>query len=110
MSVKNLIKVVTLLFPKQIKVVGVEYSVAEKPFIEIDGNRNYQGACWYDKTEIQVVEAISNERKKQVFVHELVHAIFHEAGFEVQDEDTVNRVGIVLHQVLKDNNFGWLKE
>lgn len=28
-----------------------------------------------------------------------------EAGFQEQDEDLVNRLGVILHQVLKDNNL-----
>ena len=93
------------MFPKQVKVAGVVYTVKEEPFIEINSNRNYQGACYYDKTQIFILEDISDERKEQVFVHELTHAIFHEAGFDEQDEDVINRIGIILHQVLKDNNL-----
>lgn len=42
-------------------------------------------------------------KKEQTFVHELLHACFNEAGFNEQDEDMINRVGVMLYQVLKDN-------
>ncbi len=93
------------MIPNKVKVAGIEYKVNEKPFIEINGSRNYQGACFYPNTEIEILSDISQERKEQVFVHELTHAIFNEAGFDEQDEDMVNRLGIVLHQVLKDNQL-----
>lgn len=91
--------------PSRLNVAGITYDVKEEPFIEVDGNRNYQGACEYGKTEITILKDISSERKEDVFVHELTHAIFYEAGFEDQDEDMINRVGKVLHQVIKDNDF-----
>ena len=93
------------MIPNNVSVVGINYKVVEKPYIEIDGSRDYQGACFYATTEIQLLNDLSDERKKQVFIHELTHAVFHEAGFEEQDEDMINRIGIVLHQVLKDNNI-----
>lgn len=90
---------------KQIKVGPVTYSVKEESFIEIDGNRNYQGACRYTDTRIEILEEISGERKNDVLIHELTHAIFYEAGFEEQDEDMINRVAKVLHQVIKENDW-----
>ncbi len=94
-----------LKIPLTVKVGPVNYDVVEKAFIEIDGNRNYQGACLYADTTIEILEDISDERKPDVFIHELTHAIFYEAGFEEQDEDMINRVAKVLHQVINDNNF-----
>lgn len=46
---------------------------------------------------------MSQERKEQVFVHEMLHACFFEAGYTEQDEDAINRVSAILYQVLKDN-------
>lgn len=48
---------------------------------------------------------MSPTKKEQVLIHELLHACIAEAGFDEQDEDVVNRVSIVLYQVLKDNAF-----
>ncbi|MBL1225384.1 hypothetical protein [Enterococcus sp. BWR-S5] len=87
----------------EIKVGGVVYALTEKPFIEIDGSRDFIGNCDYQKAEIAVLSDISDERKDQTVIHELTHAIFYEAGYEEQDEDMINRVGKVLHQVLIDN-------
>lgn len=91
--------------PDTVQVGAVNYDVVTKPFIDIDGERNYQGSCDYLNTQIELVEDMSDERKEDTFFHELTHAIFYEAGFEEQDEDVINRVGKVLHQVIKDNDF-----
>ncbi|NJP37912.1 hypothetical protein HCN83_09970 [Bacillus luteus] len=91
--------------PKEVKVGGLVYKVETKPFVEVESDRNYQGTCDYSKTEISIMEYISNERKEDVFFHELTHAIFYEAGFEEQDEDMINRIGKVIHQVVKNNDF-----
>lgn len=89
--------------PSKIKVGGVIYEVETKPFIEICGERNYQGSCSFINTTINILEDISEERKADVFFHELTHAIFYEAGFDEHDEDMINRVAKVLMQVVKDN-------
>jgi Zn-dependent peptidase ImmA (M78 family) len=93
------------MIPNKVKVAGVEYQVKEVPFVEIEHNRNYQGACRYSESTIEILNSLSKDRKEQVFVHELLHAIFNEAGYNDHEEDMVNRLGIILHQVLKDNRF-----
>lgn len=91
---------------KKIKVGAVTYDVIDKPFVDIDGNRNHAGCCDYDHTEIAILADLSAERKKATFYHELMHAIFNEAGFDDQDEGVVNRLGIVFQQVIEDNFQG----
>jgi len=48
---------------------------------------------------------MSESKKEQVFVHELVHAMWNEAGYNEQDDEMVNRLSIVLYQVLKHNDL-----
>ncbi|WP_407268934.1 ImmA/IrrE family metallo-endopeptidase [Radiobacillus sp. PE A8.2] len=93
------------MLPHKVKVAGITYDVMEKDFIEIDDNRNYQGKCSFTNTNIEVLSSLSIGRKEDVFVHELLHAIFTEAGYDDQDEEMIIRVGKVLHQVLRDNKF-----
>ena len=59
----------------------------------------------YAETTIDIEPSMSESKKEQVFVHELVHAIFNEAGYDEQDEEMVNRLSIVLYQVLKQNDL-----
>ncbi|MCM3488792.1 hypothetical protein M3689_05660 [Alkalihalophilus marmarensis] len=87
----------------QLKVGGVTYDVKKLPFVEIGGDRNYSGACDYNSTTIEIADDLSEERARDVLYHELTHAIFYEAGFVEQDEDMINRVAKVIHQVCRDN-------
>lgn len=89
------------MIPSLIKVAGINYEINEVENMENDFN--CLGQVLYTKGIIKVDSALAQDRKEQVFVHELLHACFYEAGIEEQDEDLINRVGIVLHQVLKEN-------
>lgn len=85
----------------KVKVAGIEYTIREVPkLLESFG---YYGVIHYHTGEIQVDSNLSKERKMQVIVHELLHAIFYESGFEEHSEDMVNRLAITLHQVIVDN-------
>ncbi|MFE8697970.1 ImmA/IrrE family metallo-endopeptidase [Cytobacillus sp. FJAT-53684] len=95
------------MVPEKVNVAGIEYSV-----MEVKGLANKHekmGCVRYGPAEIELDAEMSQERKEQVFVHELLHACFFEAGYTEQDEDAVNRVSAVLYQVLKDNQFYFSK-
>lgn len=91
-----------------IKVAGVNYSV--KHVDRLLDNYDFLGQTDYPNNEIKIDSGIGNERENQVLIHELLHAIFYESGYDEQDEDLINRVGITLHQVLKDNDFSFMNE
>lgn len=91
------------LIPKSVRVAGVDYKVQEVENVIIEGSTEYGGSCDYASMEIEIRESLPQTRKDEVFVHELLHAMFYEAGYQEHDEDMVNRVGKVLYQVLKDN-------
>ncbi|MDD9312657.1 ImmA/IrrE family metallo-endopeptidase [Cytobacillus firmus] len=91
------------MIPSKVKVAGIDYVVNQVG--EISNNPFQMGEIIYQKSLIQIKHGMSEDKKEQTLVHELLHACFNEAGFEDQDEDMINRVGIVLYQVLKDNNL-----
>ncbi|HHY74045.1 MAG TPA: ImmA/IrrE family metallo-endopeptidase [Bacillus bacterium] len=93
------------MIPNKVIVAGVGYQVISVQ--EIDDDPNTMGTCLYHKSLIKLKDGLSNDKKEQTFVHELLHACFNEAGFIEQDEDVINRVGIVLYQVLKDNKLNF---
>ncbi|MDQ0221699.1 ImmA/IrrE family metallo-endopeptidase [Streptococcus moroccensis] len=89
---------------KTIKVCGLNYTVVIKEhFKAYDDERNLWGYCDYEQQIIYIRESLSEERKKQVLIHELTHAILQEAGYKEQDEELVTRFSIILHQVLSEN-------
>jgi len=93
------------MIPNKVKVAGINYDVIRKSYVEIDGNRNYRGKCDSNVGVIELSDGLGKEVEEQVFIHELVHACLYQAGYDEHDEDMVNRLGMVLHQVLTDNKL-----
>lgn len=91
----------------KVKIGGIDYSIEIKN--DLVGETGNWGETNLKKTTIALDSNMSKQRTDQTLVHEIVHGIFEEAGFE-QDEDKVNRLGIVLYQVLKDNDFSFLRD
>ncbi|ANE40221.1 hypothetical protein KC291_15020 [Listeria monocytogenes] len=89
--------------PSSVKIGAINYRIQEKEVV--DNELTNWGLCVLHDNHIEVLASLSEERKEQTLIHEILHAIFCEAGFGEQDEDLINRVGIVLYQVLKDNNL-----
>lgn len=95
---------------KTVKVGAIEYEVV---LDELEASEGVQfGWCRYDKCRIEINNHrnIHIQKQHQTFVHKLTHAIMHEAGvgFGDDEERVVNHIGLVLYQVLKDNDFSWL--
>ncbi|MGX7299090.1 hypothetical protein [Enterococcus gilvus] len=91
--------------PTEIKVGGILYHVQLVDHIPNEGEGFRWGECDYQEAKIRLWKELSDQKKHQTFVHELTHAIFHEAGIDDQDEEQINRVAIVLHEVFLDNTF-----
>lgn len=91
--------------PTGVKVGGTNYQIEVMDHLPHEDAGYKWGECDYQKAKIQLWKELSKQKRKQTFIHELTHAIFHEAGIDDQDEDQINRVAIVLHQVLLDNKF-----
>lgn len=98
---------------KVIKVGGSHYEIILKDLNTREDDKNGQqlGWCVIGENKIEVNNQIAYERQAQTLVHELMHAIFFEAGLNLEnEEDLVNRIGLILYQVLKDNDFTWIRE
>jgi Zn-dependent peptidase ImmA (M78 family) len=59
---------------------------------------------------VEIDSDMAKDRKANVLIHELLHAMLFEAGYDEQDEDQVRRLGNVLSQVLRDNDFGFMRQ
>lgn len=92
-----------------VNVAGVHYKVETKEYLELDGDRNLFGLCEYEVPTISLISSLKGERRDEVFVHEVLHAIFNEAQYQEQDEEEISRIGRVLYQVLRDNDFSFLR-
>lgn len=91
------------MLPNKIDVAGINYEIKE-----VDGlseEHGLGGQILYEKGIIKIDSDMCQDKKEQIFVHEMLHAVFNESGYDKQDEDMINRLGVVLYQVLKNNNL-----
>jgi hypothetical protein len=91
-----------------IRVAGNDYDVQVTPTLATA--QGLWGLCSYGVNTISSAQGIEGDRANNTLIHEMTHAIFFEAGFIDHEEDMVNRVANVLHQVLRDNDFGFLRD
>lgn len=94
----------------KLKVGGIVYDVE---FKELDAESGVQlGWCNYVKSKFEINNHnVSVQKQEQTIIHEMTHAIIHESGlgFGDDEERIVNHISLTLHQVLKDNDFSWLR-
>ncbi|MBO1583235.1 ImmA/IrrE family metallo-endopeptidase [Bacillus sp. XF8] len=83
------------------KIGGVKYNVQSVKGLAKE--HGVLGQILYNDLIIKVDADLPRDRLEETFIHEVLHGIFHEAGYEEQDEDMINRVGKVLYQVIQDN-------
>lgn len=89
---------------ENVKVAGIEYKVQVKELV--DNDPNTYGSCVYHDAHIEIRKGLSRERTEQTFVHELLHATIFEAGYRIEDYgEMVERVSVILHQVIKENDL-----
>lgn len=86
-----------------INVCGVKYQIIQLE--DVDNNPSCLGLCIYKDSLIQLKQGLSFERKKQILIHELLHAMMYEAGYEEHDEGLVNNLSIVINQVILQNDI-----
>ena len=95
--------------PKSIRIGPVDYTVTLIDDLHDRGEELF-GQVTYGDALIRIDSAPSEGRKKNILVHEMIHAMLYEAGYDEQDEDLVRRLSNVMAQVLRDNDFGFMKE
>ncbi len=91
------------MIPNKVNVAGIGYEVKEIENLADDYELG--GQVIYSRGLIKVDSGMCKDKKEQIFVHELLHAIFVEAGYHDHEEETVTRLSTVLYQVLKDNKL-----
>ncbi|HDF0755820.1 TPA: hypothetical protein PDX10_000651 [Staphylococcus aureus] len=87
----------------EINVCGVKYKMVQLE--DVDNNPSCLGLCIYKDSLIQLKRGLSFERKKQILIHELLHAMMYESGYEEHDEELVNNLSIVINQVISQNDI-----
>lgn len=95
--------------PKTLKVGGIDYKIVVKDGIrdnKWDG-ANY-GMLTRSKALIEIGKDMSSGRKEESLCHEIMHILHGSVRLSVEEGD-VEAQGILLHQILVDNNLGFYR-
>lgn len=95
-------------FPKTIRIGSIDYELKSKQGLA-SGNSLW-GEILYGNAQINVDSSLPPCRAREVLAHELAHGILFEAGYDNHDEEQANRIGKVLAMVLRDNDFGFMRD
>ncbi len=88
--------------PEKIKIAGYQVAVREVPNMAHD--RDHVGEYFPRTQEIQIEVAATEQQKEEVLLHEILEAIKTLFDLEIP-HPALNTLGVVLHQVLKDNDL-----
>jgi hypothetical protein len=94
------------MIPDNIKIGGLEYSITTGK----DGELSCGGCLAeirYNDLEIVIKSSLAEGYADKIFLHEVIHGVFHEIGRrDLRDDETlVHAFGNMLYQVLKDNKL-----
>lgn len=89
--------------PNKVKIGGIEY-IVNKNTRPCKNDMNVDGEIIYDMGTIELREGSGECKDYQdmVFIHEVMHGIFHHMCIE-QDEELIKKISMGLHQVIRDN-------
>ncbi|MDH5106310.1 hypothetical protein OQI89_10650 [Lentilactobacillus diolivorans] len=87
-----------------VNIAGIKYRIKWAKNLEDDSQ-----PCWgltnYQQATITIRKGLSPQKSRQTLIHEMVHAMLHEAGIDdlCNDEKLVNPLGNILNETLIDN-------
>lgn len=87
----------------KLKVLANDYDVIEKPVI--NQGQALLGMIDYFKNEILICSTLSLESKHVTVLHEVLHAIFEQLGFDKEhdDEQLIKSLSTCIYLFMKDN-------
>lgn len=94
-----------IAIPSKVRIGGVDYKVAFKDIIHMDGKTTWSGKISYNDTFIEILNSINHQRQCETFFHEVVHGILDEFGIKDHDEYLVDSMAKGLYQLMRDNYF-----
>lgn len=92
----------------KIRILGIDYSVREVQIINDDDT--IMGLCRYQANEILIKKGLSDADKKITLIHEILHAVLGQLGFENENdnENMIKSLSTALYLVLSENDLGFL--
>ncbi len=96
--------------PKSVLIDDIEYKIEEVSHKELqlsseDLKGDYWGETRYKHACIRICEGMAEDEAKITLVHEIIHAILQERGFDQQnnDEAMVDGLAHALRMLVKQN-------
>lgn len=96
--------------PEKVLIDDVEYKIKEVSHRELQlSNEDLKSEFWgdtrYKPASIRICESMAEDEVKITLVHEIIHAILHERGFdqESDDESMVDGLAHALRMLAKQN-------
>ncbi|EPC24522.1 hypothetical protein [Lacticaseibacillus paracasei] len=96
--------------PEKVLIDDIEYKVEEVSHKELqlsseDLKGDYWGETCYKQASIRICEGMADDEVKITLVHEIIHAILQERGFDQQnnDEAMVDGLAHALRMLAKQN-------
>lgn len=89
----------------KIRILGIDYSVREVQIINDDDT--IMGLCRYQANEILIKKGLSDADKKITLIHEILHAVLGQLGFENENdnENMIKSLSTSLYLVLEENGL-----
>lgn len=96
--------------PKSVRVGSADYEL--KLVKGLGARDGVWGLIEYGTQIISLEPEISPSKMREIFAHEVLHGMFHEAGLRnVEDEEEiVTALGPVLAMLLRDNDLEFMKD
>jgi len=97
--------------PRRVRICGQVFDVKMQDEILVGNGKRKEkllGLCDTQSTRILLKRGMSNEKKKEVFLHECIHAI--EVNLDLGlSEQKVNLLGVEMLSFLKDSRLDFNK-
>ncbi len=86
--------------PEKINILGLTYAVMEVDVV--DKMKPSNGEIDFQTQTIKIDKELSQEKKEQVFMHELLHGILESLGLDAlnSDENVVQSISATLYHIL----------
>lgn len=95
------------MLPEKVAILGLDYKVEVVEVV--DGQEALWGKIDYENLSIRIDASLSDARKQQTLLHEILHGILEELGYRKlnEDENAVQGIAAVLYCVLKSQTISF---
>jgi hypothetical protein len=85
--------------PQKVKIGGLTYTIFTDPGLGPDT----AAEILYRDLTIHIHPEIAKEQKERAFLHEILHGIYNNLGYEEQNEKQVDELAGALYALIVDN-------